>query len=184
MRTWLVMAALACVVACGKEDAREEPRCGPDPFEPDDEGAPLRLETIEDDPFGSNTRPQSVSVVRTIHGEDDVDYFTIDVKDTGIGGNPKVEVLTPSGFEATVTAQCTSGRFESLRCLRGIDASPSKNVASCTSDRPPDPDLAAIAQLEVECAGTSSDDIRLSVVVRRLTPSPECAPYRLTISAD
>ena len=186
MRMWLLLGALAVgTAACGKEDAREEAPCVPDPSEPDDKtSADSKLETIEDDPIGSNTRPQRVSIVRSIHDENDVDELTIEVKDTGAGGNPKVDVVTTSGFEATVTPQCTSGTLESIHCLRGIDASPSKNATSCTTEQPADPANAALTQLQVECAGTSSDDLRLVIVVRRVTPSPECARYRLTISAD
>ncbi len=182
----LVIAASACACATGcGGSGREEVPCGPDEAEPGDTVAtPRKLDPIEDDPIGSNALPQKVSVVGSIHDASDVDHYSVDVKDTGLGGNPKVDVLVSSGFEATVTPRCTSGTVESIRCLRGVDASPSRDATSCRTEQPADAAAAALTQVQVECRGTSSDHVELAIVVARVTSSPTCERYRLTVSAD
>ncbi len=159
--------------------------CGVDASEPnDDETSATALGAIEDEPIGEGTLPQTVSVSRSLHDADDVDFFSLEIEDTGFIGNPRVTLVVTRGLQATVVPRCKNGQLESLHCSRG---EPSMDPPSCTSE-PPDPSsppgAAAVLSFQVECANASSDDLAVGVVVTRSATPSACAPYKLTVSAE
>jgi hypothetical protein len=190
MRLLLVVApALVLAAACSSTPGGSSaPPCVADATEPNE--APLKPPSLgqihDDDVAGqpSDATPKRLDKVLSLHDGSDIDWFQVDVLDTGINGNPKTSVFVSEGFEANVFWTCTNGTTDSVQCGLGtqITEDGSLHAKGCHT--------AAVnggpAQftMQIECGGTSDDSGRLLVHVTKTTPAAACESYRLTVAAD
>lgn len=188
----VIVLSLALVAACSSADKTAEPvPCVPDPNEPNEApSTPTSLGQIHDDdePIGgqaTNAMPMKVDKTFSMHAANDVDWFTVDVLDTGINGNPNLRVIVSDGFEATAFWTCSTGKAEPVVCGLGTPVTDDPDLAGagrgCTTAKgSASPQLT----MKIECTGTSTDNGSLRVRVKRLAPKDACERYRLTVFAE
>lgn len=178
--------AAACTSTSGA--AANPAPCERDDTEANDtRSAATPLGTIQDDDavVGSdpNAKPKRISKTFSTHTNADIDWYSVDVQDTGIGGNPKLRVIVGDGHEVAAFWACTNGTTKSVTCGLGdpITSDPDTPERGCLSKKG-----AASPQLtmNIECDGTSTDNGRLELRVRRTDPAPACMTYKLTVSAE
>lgn len=187
MRHFLLLPVLALFalpfLACDPP-ADPPPPCVPDKDEPADQNTSVSIGTIQDekDLIGGADLPDRVRVYKTLHEGDEVDLLTAMVQDNGVGGNPTVSVILSKGFKATVTPSCTNGSTDNIRCMTGEADAPNGFPSACkttvTGSNAPQTTFA------VECGGTPTDSLVVSVKVERDGAALGCAPYSLTVGAD
>ncbi len=183
----IALAAVGCA-AQDSEDDRPAPPCVVDPTEPNESaGAATSLGEIhDDDVVGQKPEASPTKIDRTFSTDrsDDVDWYVVDVRDTGINGNPSLRVMVDQGHEATAFWSCTSGTTKAVVCGLGtpVTNDPDLRDRGCltaaANGAPPQ------LTMEIECDGTSSDDGRLRIRVKKTTPTSTCERYRLIVTAE
>lgn len=164
------------------------PPCVVDAIEPNDgPTARVNLGSIQDDdaPGQSAPSPKVIRKELSLHTESDVDWFDVDVRDTGLGGNPSLSVIGGDGTSVTAWWDCTSGKTESVVCGLGEAVTDDPELAGrgCKS-QPASNGAPPQLTMQIECAGTSSDDGTLHIRVVRDGAASACSSYRLTVSAE
>jgi hypothetical protein len=188
-----MLAAALMLTACSSTSAApEEPPCVPDTTEPNEGRANANaLGSIQDDADitlpgqpSAEASPKKIRKTFSLHDGADVDWFSVDVLDTGAGGNPQLSVIMGDGVEATVFASCSTGAT-TVVCGLGTKVTDDPDVRgglgckTAKSEGAP-PQLT----MSFECDGTSSDDGRLEIRVKRSTPETTCLRYNLTVAAE
>jgi hypothetical protein len=187
------LAVLAAVASCTSrsEEAADPGPCVADALEPnDDPRARASFGMIQDDDDlpgqGGEPVPKRIRRDLTVHSSADVDWFDVDVRDTGVSGNPGISVIVSDGFEATAWWSCASGA-SSVVCGLGsaVTDDPELTGRGCAT-KVSQPAGSAPPQLtmRIECDGTATDDGTLHVRVRPLEPVAACTRYALTVMAD
>jgi len=95
----------------------------------------------DDDVVGTKPEasPNKIDKYFSIHTPTDVDWYEVDVNDTGIGGNPQIEVMVDNGFAATALWTCI-GKTTAVVCGVGtkVDHDPDIGDAQgCELVQPP-----------------------------------------------
>jgi hypothetical protein len=187
--TAMILAGPMTACSSGDDDAPPPPPCVTDPTEPNETAsAATQLGEIHDDDVigtAPETSPTKVDRTFSTHDGPDVDWFVVDVRDTGINGNPSLRVLVGAGHEATAFWSCTEGTTKAVACGLGTpvagdpDLATERGCRSAVGSAGP-PQLT----MTIECDGTSSDNGRLRIRVKKLAPATACERYRLTVSAE
>lgn len=181
----------ASLVACSsKEDpAGPPPPCVADAREPNESApAAIAVGSVRDDNDigpGPEAAPRRIDQFFSTHVPSDVDWFVVDVLDTGIGGNPALRAMAGEGHEVTAFFTCTSGTTRAVACGLGtpVTSDPDLNAKGCMS-QPAAPGVPPQVTMTIECDGTSTDNGRLHVRVKRIDPAAECRRYRLIVEAE
>lgn len=188
-RLLLSLAWVVTVCACSLNDEKEPPPCVPDATEPNESPAEATsLGTIQDDDElgqGSDAPPNKVTKWFSSHVAGDVDWFTLNVRDTGLGGNPKLSVIVGEGHEATAFWSCTNGPTESVTCGSGTAVTEDPDlpgargcVTAAASGGAPQ------LTMQIECSGTPTDSGVLRIRVKRTAEGDACQFYPVTVIAD
>ena len=189
MRLSVFLAATVVLAACSAKEDDAPPPCVADTNEPNDSASSATsLGTLQDDPdiTQKDAAPNKVTKSFTTHGANDVDWYTVNVRDTGLGGNPKLSVIVGNGHEATAFWSCTNGPTESVRCDRGTAVTNDPDLPSvqgCVTVVPADsvpPQLG----MQIECSGTPTDSGQLQIRVKRTAPADTCERYTLTVVVE
>lgn len=187
----LAVVSFAVLAACSSsDDKRSDPGpCLSDEAEPNDSaGAKRNLGTLSDDStlIGPDAGGPTGSIKKsfTAHVPGDVDWYEVDVLDTGIGGNPQLSVVVTATYEATVWFTCTGGTTESVVCGLGekVEDDPEFQGKGCKTGA--SAASSVNVNLSIECAGTSSDDGKLTIRVKRREPAAACDRYALSVFAE
>ena len=186
MRLALVLPLTVIVVACAAEKEDAPPPCGADTNEPNDTAsAATSLGALQDDAelYEADAVPNKVTKAFSTHTGADVDWYTVDVRDTGLGGNPSVSVIVGKGHEATAFWSCTNGPTESVRCVPGTPVTNDPDLPGAQGGAAVDPGESAPPQLtmQIECSGTPTDSGKLQVRVKRTAQGDTCERYTLTV---
>lgn len=184
------------VSACSSSSAGSDPGpCLADANEPNEAvTAATSLGRIHDDdevgPSANNAIAKSVRKTFSTTTAADVDWYVLDVLDTGINGNPVLHVLVDAGHEATAFWACSGGTTDFVRCDLGtaVDKDPDLPQAKgCVTA----PQSSASPQLtmQIDCGGTSTDSGRLQIRVKRAPSAAKnetdaCQRYELVVFAD
>jgi hypothetical protein len=186
LATFILAASLASCAS--KSDSTAPTPCTPDTFEPNESATErASLGAIQDDdaPGQTSPAPKRIQKELSLHGETDADWFDVEVRDTGFGGNPGLRVIVSEGLEATAWWDCTNGTTESVICGLGeaVTNDPALAGRGCktqgsNNDAPPQ------ITMRIECAGTSTDNGTLHVRVVRAGAASTCVNYRLTVEAE
>lgn len=187
MRTTFAAIALGAIaVACAPKS--EPVPCVADANEPNDTVATrTSLGSVQDDDEigqGASEDPKRITKDFSLHDGADVDYFSVAVNDTGLGGNPSVDVIVTTGFEATAWYSCSGGPTESVICRTGTAVTDDPDLPGGMGCATIAGSSSALLQMQVECSGTSTDSGSLIVRVRRAAPADACVRYRLMVSAE
>lgn len=187
----LVVFPVALVVACGASDrGRSDPGpCLADDAEPNDTAPQKKhLGTLTDDDelIGPDAGAPAGSIKKgfTAHGASDVDWYTVDVRDTGLGGNPRLSVVISAAWEATVWFTCANGRTESVVCGLGEAVTDDPELAGRGCKTGESANSSVNVNLGIECAGTSSDDGTITIRAKKKVPSATCERYLLSVFAE
>ena len=189
MRLPIVLAATILLGACSTEEDDGPPPCTADANEPNDSAAEATsLGTLQDDSVlgQKDAAPKKLFKAFSTHAEGDVDWYTVNVRDTGIGGNPKIGVIVGDGYEATAFWSCTNGPTELVRCTIGTSVTSDPDMPSAQGCQtvlrgaPEPPRLA----MEIECSGTPTDSGKLLIRVKRSVPSNTCERYTLFVGVE
>jgi hypothetical protein len=125
--------------------------------------------------------PNSTKKVRLLlDTSSDEDFFEVDVKDRGVGGDPQITVSAPAGYEVTTWFTCLTGTTEVHSCRHG-DTFEDTSVLpgkACISVAP-----SASVTSTTDCSGTSDDDGTLLIRVRR-KDGPVCSEFEMTIEVE
>ena len=189
MRLVLVLALTVLVVACAAEKEDGPPPCDTDTNEPNDTAsAATSLGALQDDgEIGqADAVPNKVTKSFSTHTGADVDWYTVDVRDTGLGGNPSVSVIVGKGHEATAFWSCTNGPTESVRCVPGTPVTSDPDLPGAQGCATAAPGESAPPQLtmQIECSGTPTDSGTLQVRVKRTAQADTCERYTLTVLGE
>ncbi len=181
----------ACSSDNDKGGAAAPPPCVPDANEPNElpPTATSLGELNDDDDPGPGGATASTRIDKTFStsSETDVDWYLVEVNDTGIGGNPAIRVMVSGGsHEVTAYFTCTQGTTKAVACGLGTavtDDPDSKGAKGCKSTAP---GSGAPPQLTmtIECDGTSTDSGRLQIYVQRTAGVEACVSYRLIVSVE
>lgn len=191
MRRVAVPVVLAVVSACAssKTSPRDLGPCVADALEPNDDARTrASFGTIQDDDEigqGDEAPPKRIRRDLTLHEGADVDWFDVDVRDTGLGGNPGLRVMVSEGFEATAFWDCTRGATKAVACGLGTKVTDDPELAGmgCVTQAGSS-GVPAQLTMQIECDGTSEDSGTLHVRVRRAGAADACARYALTVEAE
>lgn len=183
-----VFATIAIVACSGEDGGSPKPvPCVTDTTEPNESAAAATsLGQIRDDDEigqGATAPPKKIDRTFSTHDGADVDWFVVDVLDTGLGGNPQLSVIVSDGHEATAFWSCTQGTTKAVACGLGtaVTDDPDRSERGCRSAKgSASPQLT----MAIECDGTSTDNGRLHVRVKKTTPATTCERYRLVIIAE
>lgn len=186
------LALLAVIVAtgtgCGVPLAEEAvpTECPAAANEPNDtEETAEDLGELSDDPDSAR------GVTSSVHTSTDRDWYRVHIVDRGLGGDPEVNVVVPSGFEVTTWFVCDDRRTTATECSHGSsDYVRVGGVEGCRGARlegqtTPEgstimsPDV--MASSTTDCSGTSSDDGTLYIRVDRTSSAGKTCTYDLTI---
>ncbi len=191
MRLVSCVLSMALLVGCSASDEQTAPPppCAPDEDEPNDTVAEATsLGAIQDD--GELQQPDAVpnKVFKgfSTHVAGDVDWYTIDVRDTGLAGNPEISVIVGKGHEATAFWSCTNGPVESVRCVPGTTVTDDPDLPStrgCVTIAP-SAEVPPQLSMQIECSGTSNDSGTLRIRVKRTAPTDTCERYTLAVLAE
>ncbi len=112
----------------------------------------------------------------TIHSQNDVDFIDLKINDTGLGGNPTINVtVSPEGFEVTMRLSCSDAQ---VQCIAGKEVQDPELGTACTSVAGAGP---ANVRSTTECNGTSNDGGPLRIRIRRVNAKATCDRYTLTV---
>jgi len=191
MRWTVCLVAITLAGACTTKEEEEKPPppCVPDEGEPNDSVAEATsLGALQDDAeLGQkDAAPTKVMKAFTTHTETDVDWYTVDVRDTGLGGNPQISVIVGDGHEATAFWSCTNGPTESVRCPKGTLVTDDPDLPSVHGCVTVVPAASVPPQLgmQIECADTPTDSGKLQIRVKRTAPADTCERYTLTVVVE
>jgi len=191
----IAVAALVIFTAAScssKSDggAAAPPPCVTDANEPNESAtAPFSLGSLSDDDDpgpGGATASTKIDKTFSTHSPTDVDWYLVDVNDTGIGGNPAIRVMAGTGNEATAFFTCTQGTTKAVACGLGTavtDDPDLKGAKGCKS-QPGSSGVPAQLTMTIECDGTSTDSGRLHIRVKRIEGTEACISYRLIVTAE
>jgi hypothetical protein len=194
LAAFVALPAFVVLAACSSSSTSTEPQppCITDTTEPNERpsNATALGEIHDDDEInlgqGTNTdnSPKKIRKAFSLHDGVDVDWHTVDVRDTGAGGNPRLSVIVGDGVEATAFVSCANGATKSVVCGLGtkVTDDPELRSLGCNTAK----SGSALPQLTMncECDGTSSDNARLHIRVKRATPGASCLRYELTVIAE
>ena len=191
----LCIVPVVLVVGCTVDEEDAPPPCASDTSEPNDSVAEATsLGALQDD--GELDTPGQVpnKLTRTFstHTANDVDWYTVDVRDTGVFGNPKVHVIVGQGHEATAFWSCTNGTTESVDCRPGTPVTddpelPATRGCVTVEQAAAGANAASLPltlEMHVECSGTSTDSGKLQIRVKRTAPADTCERYTLTVDVE
>lgn len=191
---FVVGCGAVIVVACSSTNtggtSAPPPPCVVDATEPNETFlTKTNLGTIHDDDI-VGTKPEAsptkIDKYFSIHTATDVDWYEVDVGDTGIGGNPQIEVMIDKGFAATALWACTAGKTTAVVCGVGTKVDHDPDIADaqgCELVQPPSSGTSPQTSIMVECDG-SDDSGRLFLRVKSLAPADTCQGYRLSVTAQ
>lgn len=174
------LAACIVVTACSSSGTATPRFCAAEAGSGEgDNGARFRAVDLGgallDEPDSSRTLPW------TPRSSTEDDWFSVQIDDSGFGGDPNVRVRASAGT-VTTWFVCKSGEVVSLDC-RGAPG-PAESfggaagqVEGCEADPTADPPVVVSA---TDCSGTSDDDGVLWIRVRRAS----CEPYTLQIDVN
>jgi hypothetical protein len=182
----LGMASVAC--SSSNTGSASPPPCVTDANEPNEGPTkPTNLGDLNDDASpapGSAAATSKIDKTFSTHSPTDVDWYLVNIRDTGIGGNPQIRVMSDT-HEATAFFTCESGTT-TVACGLGTkitDDPDLKGALGCRT-QPAGSGVPAQLTMTIECSGTSSDNGRLHVRVKRVSGAEACISYRLTVTAE
>jgi len=169
---FFVAVAAGLLVACSSETSG--PPCDPDKYEPNDTPSSAKdLGSFTDDPDSDQSLELSIT------SGSDVDFFRLDVKDRGIGGDPVVTVNAPEGYEVTTWFSCLTGNPPSdFACSRGETVT-EKDIRPTPGCKTIAPSGSVVSS--TDCSGTSDDDGTVLVRVRRIDTGQTCSNYSIAV---
>jgi len=191
----LCVVSMALVFGCTVEEDATPPPCVPDTNEPNDSVTEATsLGALQDDGELDTPGqvPNKVTKAFSTHTASDVDWYTVDVRDTGVFGNPKINVIVGRGHEATAFWSCTNGPTESVDCLPGTAVTDDPDLPSTrgcvtveqAAGGSASASLPLTLQMQVECSGTPTDSGKLQIRVKRTAPADTCERYTLTVDIE
>jgi hypothetical protein len=192
---WVGILAVTAIVACSSTSSSDGgggdvvPPCSAETKANDTYLTRTTLGSVhDDDVLGDphpDTTPGKIDEYFSTHSATDVDWYALDVADTGINGNPRIRVMVTAGFEASAFWSCNSGPSPNATvCGLGtkITSDPEiGNPQGCTTA--PANGVPSQTTMNVECDG-GDDSGRLAIRVKNLAPSDQCVVYRLQVFVE
>lgn len=186
-----VVANTGCGLATTKDNSGPT-KCPSDSYEPNDtQETATDLGKLQDDPDSSR------SITSSVHVGTDQDWFKVHVSDTGLGGDPVINVAVSSGFTVTTWFVCDGGhRASDSQCLHGSsDYLRVGDVEGCRGERVEpmydengvqvgETSNDDVASTTTDCTGTSSDDGTLYIRVERSPSTEVTCSYDLSIDVE
>lgn len=142
----------------------------------------VRARTDDEIGQGKSAPPNKIDRTFSTHEGSDIDWFVVDVRDTGIGGNPQLRVIVGDGHEATAFWSCSSGATSAV-CGLGTQVTNDPDLPSARGCLSAKGAASPQPTMTIECDGTSTDSGRLHIRVKKTSAATTCERYRLIASA-
>jgi hypothetical protein len=173
----LIGIALVCLVGCSGSSGggSSTSACPRGEGEPNDTPtSAVHLGEMADSP--NSTKKTRL----LLDSSSDEDFFDVDVKDRGLGGDPEITVSIPGDYEVTTWFTCLTGTTELHSCRHG-DTFEDTSVApgkACISVVP-----SGSVTSTTGCTDTDDDHGTLLIRVRRKSGAV-CSEFEMTIEVE